>query len=256
MRYKEEKKMSVKKKAAMGMASIAMGAMAVMGGTFAYFSDTTASANSFENGTINVAPNQTYLERFDIKNFKPGDTLTAVTDNQEPAMMLNNQGSLPFDLFMKVDSAGTFEAMKDVIVFEKLYFGDEATGNLLTKYFPGETEVTLAEVANVFGSGNAVVNGNTISNVGKYIGWLDADDQDPDTIDAKTKGLKYVIKFKDTGVEQNELQAKATKIGFSFTALQYNGENLDQGQVDNGSTGGGGTWERNDEINDRGNSGN
>ena len=86
--------------------------------------------NSFTNGTINIAPNSTYLERFDIKNFKPGDTLTAVTDNQEPAMMLNNQGTLPFDIFLKLESPSTtLDAMKDVIVFEKLYLGDEATGN-------------------------------------------------------------------------------------------------------------------------------
>ncbi|WNF23645.1 TasA family protein [Mesobacillus jeotgali] len=249
--------MSIKKKAAMSMASVAMGAMAVMGGTFAYFSDTTASANSFTNGTINIAPNSTYLEKFNIVNFKPGDKLSAVVDNQEPAMMLNNQGSLPFDIFLKMEAPSTtYDAMKDVIVFEKLYLGNETDGDLLAEYFPGESEVTLREVLAVFGTGNAVVNGNTISNVGKYIGYLDANDNDGTTTEQTIKGLKYVIKFKDTGVEQNDLQGKSTGINFSFTALQYNGENIDQGAVDNGSTGGGGEFKRNDNINDRDNSGN
>jgi spore coat-associated protein N len=245
--------MSLKKKAALSMASLAMGAMAVMGGTFAYFSDTSASANTFSTGTLNLSPSATYLEKFNIVNFKPGDKLIAEVDNQEPALMLNNQGTLPFDIFMKVDApASTYDALKDVLVFEKLYLGSEATGNLLTKYFPGETEVTLREVAALFGTGNAVVNGNTISNVGKYIGYLDADNP-AITTEVKTKGLKYVIKFKDTGVEQNDLQGKAAGINFSFTALQYNGENIDQGAVNDPLNN---TFERNDDINDRTNSGN
>jgi spore coat-associated protein N len=249
--------MNLKKKLLTSTATVAVGALATIGGTFAYFSDTTASANTFTNGTIDVQPNQTYLERFNIVNFKPGDKLIAETDNQEPAMMLNNHGTLPFNLYMKAESPSTtLDAMKDVIVFEKLYFGSESENNLLTRYFPGESEVTLREVLAVLGNGDATVNGSTVAGVGKYIGYLNPQDSDQSTWD-HVKGLKYVIKFKDTGVTQNELQGASTGINFSFTALQYNGKDINQGSVDNGSNGtsGGGTFQRNDDITDRANNG-
>ncbi|NEU29562.1 hypothetical protein GN156_02010 [bacterium LRH843] len=237
--------MSMKKKVTLGVASIAVGAFAVMGGTFAYFSSETASASTFSTGTLIMSPNETYLEKFNIVNFKPGDKLTAVVDNQEPAMMLNNQGSLPFNVFMNITAPDTtYDALKDALVFEKLYFGNETDGDLL-----GGSEKTLREVIELYGTGDAKVNGNTISGVGQNIGYLDA----AATGAISVKGLKYVIRFNDTGEDQNDLQNKAAGINFGFTALQYDGVDINSGKVDNGSggTSGGGTFERNDDINAR-----
>ena len=49
--------MGLKKKLGLGVASMALGASLIGGGTFAYFNDTeTASGNTFAAGTIDLQP--------------------------------------------------------------------------------------------------------------------------------------------------------------------------------------------------------
>jgi spore coat-associated protein N len=241
------KEMSIKKKAAMGMASIAFGAMSVMGGTFAYFSDTTEASSQFTNGTLNLQPEKPWLESFQITHFKPGDKLIADSDNQEPAMVLNNQGNLPMNVFMKVDTSSV-KGTADHIMVNKLEYG---TTNLLTPAMDtsGDGRVSLTEVGNYF-EGNTTLNGNTINGVGKYLGFLDAPDSDPATW-GHIKSVKYELEFKDNGADQNALQGDVTNIDFVFTGLQYEGKVLDSNNLVNDPSDSKSEYKRNDNINDR-----
>lgn len=225
------------------MTSIAVGAMAVMGGTFAYFSDSTQAKSKFTNGTIVLNPKEPYLENFNISGWKPGDKLIANNDNQEPAMVLNNQGTLPMNVFMKLDLE-ELNKTKNSIIVKELKFGDV---DLLAKWgLSGE--VTLAQLGAATQNQDTKVNGNTVSDVGQYIGYLNAqEDGKWDHI----KSLKYTLEFKDTGAPQNELQGEITDLLFKFTGLQYDGITYDYQNLSNYSTEGGGTYYNTNNVNTR-----
>src|SRR5690606_15344445 len=77
--------MSIKKKLGMGIASAALGIALVGGGTFAYFSDTEVSENTFAAGTLDLAVNPSVI--IDVDNLKPGDVMVR-------EFLLENNGTL------------------------------------------------------------------------------------------------------------------------------------------------------------------
>ncbi|UTE77536.1 TasA family protein [Rossellomorea sp. KS-H15a] len=250
--------MNFKRQLLTGASSIAMGAMAVMGGTFAYFSDTIETEGKFTNGTINIQPEQPYLEAFELTGWKPGDKLVAMVDNQEPAMVVNNQGTLPVDVFLKLNSSSV-KGSDNAIFVKQLKFGSD---NILDPSWDssGDGKVSLAELSTAL-KGDTQLNGKTVSGVGKYIGSLDTKKgyNGEDIAGAQTiKSLKYELEFEDTGVEQNNLQGDVTNLGFTFTGLQYEGTTYDKNNLDNykksdGSpaSGGGGVYKQTGDINDK-----
>ncbi|WP_226682158.1 TasA family protein [Sutcliffiella horikoshii] len=250
--------MDIKKKLLGSAATIALASMATIGGTFAYFSDSVDATSQFTNGTINLQPEKPYLEHFNIKNWKPGDTLVANRGNQEPAMILNNQGTLPMNVFMKVDTSSVKGTHNEIIV-QSLMFGDV---DLLAAWFTTEqieAGVTLAELDEV-ANGDTTLNNNEIKDIGKYIGFLNAPTKNSDGTTNKAgtiKGVKYQLHFKDSGLDQNKLQGDQTSIKFEFTGLQYEGITYDESNLSNHKEGGGGQYSEEDgfDINDRSNEG-
>lgn len=241
--------MSIKKKAAMSMASIALGAMSVMGGTFAYFSDSVEAQSKFTNGKLDLKPEKPYLEHFTLDKFKPGDKIQALSNSaEEPVMVLNNAGNLPMNVFMKVDTSSV-KGSADHIWVNVLTYGST---DLLTKYpaMDGNSDghVTLTELGTFF-EGDTTLNNETITGVGKYIGYLDAPGGAAGT--KPIQGIRYELEFKDNGQDQNALQEDVTNIDFKFTGLQYEGKTIDKTKMDNGVSGGGGNYQRTDDINDR-----
>lgn len=240
--------MSVRRKLLGSAATIAIASMATIGGSFAYFSSTVETHSQFSNGTLVLAPSEPYLQSFDIVNFKPGDILDAKIDNQEPAMVLNNQGSLPMRVFAKIETSSDKGSINAIEV-TSLKFGNE---DLLAKYFPGQAHVTLANLASVFNKGNATVNNEKVEGVGKEIGDLFAKPASGEIDWAKPpiKSVTYELKFVDNGKAQNELQGDTTKLDFVFTGLQFDGKVINQTKLTNtGKPGGGGTYTRTDDIN-------
>ncbi|MRX72605.1 hypothetical protein GJU40_10645 [Bacillus lacus] len=236
--------MSVKKKVVMGMSSIALGALAVMGGTFAYFSDSVSADSHFTNGTLVLKPKKPYLENFSIDNWKPGDKLVAEKDNQDPSMVLNNQGTLPMNVFMKVTSHSEKDTHKHIVVNSLKFGGEDILGKITDINSDGK--ISLDELDEFTKkAAPATVNGNSISDVGAFIGFLPA----KDNTNLGIKAVTYSLEFLDNGKEQNYLQGDKTKIGFQFTGLQTDGVTLDKDSLDNGQQGGGGTYKRTDDIN-------
>ena len=80
--------MSIKKKLGMGMMSGVLGLALVGGGTFAYFSDSEVTNNTFAAGTLDLAVEPTTI--IEIDNMKPGDSF--IRDFE-----LQNNGSLDID---------------------------------------------------------------------------------------------------------------------------------------------------------------
>lgn len=65
--------MNVKKTLGLGVVSAALGLTLVGGGTFAYFSSTSTSFSSFNNGTLSLKSDPSVI--VNLSNLKPGDTV-------------------------------------------------------------------------------------------------------------------------------------------------------------------------------------
>lgn len=65
--------MNVKKTLGLGVVSAALGLTLVGGGTFAYFSSTSTSSASFNNGTLSLQSDPSVI--VNLSNLKPGDTV-------------------------------------------------------------------------------------------------------------------------------------------------------------------------------------
>ncbi|MEK3899600.1 MULTISPECIES: TasA family protein [unclassified Paenibacillus] len=65
--------MNVKKTLGLGVVSAALGLTLVGGGTFAYFSSTSTSSASFNNGTLSLKSDPSVI--VNLSNLKPGDTV-------------------------------------------------------------------------------------------------------------------------------------------------------------------------------------
>jgi spore coat-associated protein N len=86
---------SIKKKFGLGLASAALGLSLIGGGTYAFFSDTEVTHNTFAAGTLDLSVDPGVI--VNINNIKPGDTM--VRD-----FKLANKGSLKIkDVKLKTD---------------------------------------------------------------------------------------------------------------------------------------------------------
>lgn len=65
--------MNLKNKLTSGIATALLGTALIAGGTFAYFSDTEVSNNTFAAGTLDLAVDPTVV--IDVDNLKPGDRM-------------------------------------------------------------------------------------------------------------------------------------------------------------------------------------
>jgi len=65
--------MNIKKQMGLGIMSAALGIMLIAGGTFAFFSDSETSNNTFAAGTLDLEMEPTAL--IDLDNMKPGDSM-------------------------------------------------------------------------------------------------------------------------------------------------------------------------------------
>jgi len=235
--------MSIKTKLALGMTTIAVGATAAIGGTFAYFSDQTTSTNKFTNGTIKIAPSSPYIEQVELTHFKPGDKLSALVTNQDPSITLNNQGTLPFNVFMKVNASSqnpdsSASDMEKLIKVNVLAFGgSDILGSIDANADGDNSYVSLYDLHQAT-QGDATINNNTISGVGKNIGQL-AQSGAAGAI----KTVTYELEFVDTGAPQNQYQGDITDFSIEFNALQLDGTTYDKDNLNDTTPGsGGGTF--------------
>ena len=208
--------MSIKKKLGLGIASAALGISLVGGGTFAYFSDTEVTNNTFAAGTLDLAANPTTI--IDVTNIKPGDTMVR-------EFKLENNGTLDISkidlstVYNVVDANGN--NVDDFGKHIKVLFLENAdkTGDgwVIDDYNDVISETTLYDLQNQ--------TPGAVENLNSYWTWLLGLGGEDSGLKAGTADQMYVaFEFVDNDADQNEFQGDALELEWTFTAHQTEGE--------------------------------
>lgn len=193
--------MGIKKRLGMGALSAALGLALIGGGTYAYFSDSEQTNNTFAAGTLDLSVEPT--EIINIDNIKPGDTF--VRDFE-----LQNNGSLDIETVLldtdyTVDDANNdnTEDFGEHIQVEFLYNADKLNEVVF--------ETTLAELKTMSPD---VVSENV------FIPILGEDGLPAGTSD----DLVVKFNFIDNGEDQNQFQGDSLHLTWTFNVTQTAGE--------------------------------
>ncbi|WBX78589.1 CalY family protein [Virgibacillus salarius] len=193
--------MNIKKQLGMGMVSAALGISLISGGTFAYFSDSETTNNTFAAGTLDLAAEPT--EIIQVENIKPGDSM--VRDFE-----LQNNGTLDIDKVL-LDTDYTVEDANgdntadfgEHIEVEFLYNADKLDEVIY--------QTTLAELRQMTPE---AVNEHVFDPL------LGEQGLPVDSID----DLVVKFNFVDNGEDQNQFQGDSLHLEWTFTATQETGE--------------------------------
>jgi len=193
--------MNIKKQLGTGIITAILGLTLVTGGTYAYFSDTATTNNTFAAGTLDLAVNPT--EIIQVDNMKPGDSV--IRDFE-----LQNNGTLDIDKVL-LDTAYTIddangdntEDFGEHIQVEFLYNADKLDEVIY--------QTTLAELQNM--TPEAV-------NESVFYPLLGEQGLAVDSVD----DLVVQFNFVDNGEDQNQFQGDSLNLEWTFTATQTAGE--------------------------------
>ncbi|ALX49969.1 CalY family protein [Lentibacillus amyloliquefaciens] len=188
--------MGVKKQLGIGVMTAALGLSLIGGGTYAYFSDSETTNNTFAAGTLDLAVEPTQV--IEVDNIQPGDSMTR---NFE----LQNNGSLAIDKVLletnysvtdaEGDNTGDFG---DHIQVEFLYNADKLDEVIY--------QTTLAELKNM---SPEAVNEHVFDPVLE-------DGLEPGSLD----DLVVKFNFIDNGENQNQFQGDSLNLEWTFNAQQ------------------------------------
>jgi len=193
--------MKIKKQLGIGVMSLALGLSLIGGGTYAYFSDTEQTNNTFAAGTLDLTAEPTTI--IDVDDLAPGDSI--VRDFE-----LQNSGTLDIEkVFLETDytvidvDGDNTEDFGEHIQVEFLYNAD----NLDEVIY----ETTLAELKDM--TPEAVNEHIFYPSLGEK-GLEAGDDHD------------FVVKinFLDNGEDQNQFQGDSLELEWTFVAEQGAGE--------------------------------
>lgn len=200
-KYEEELLMGIKKQLSMGVMSAALGLTLIGGGTYAYFSSSETTNNTFAAGTLDLAVDPTTV--IDVDGLKPGDSV--IRDFE-----LQNNGSLDIDKvsldtdYQVIDAEGdNTEDLAKYIEVEFLYNAD----NLDEVIY----KTTLEDLKDM--SPDAVNQHIFYPNFGEK--GLPSGD---------TNDLVVKFNFLDNGEDQNEFQGDSLQLEWTFNAQQTDGE--------------------------------
>lgn len=193
--------MGLKKQIGIGVASAALGLSLISGGTYAYFSASETSNNTFAVGTLDLAMDPT--EVVELADMKPGDTVTKDFE-------LENSGTLDIKNILLetdysvVDAEGdNTEDFGEHIEVEFLYNADKMDEVIyetnLAELKDMEPEAVNEEVFDEF--------------LGE--GGLEADE---------TNDLVVKFEFADNDEDQNQFQGDELNLEWTFNAQQGDGE--------------------------------
>ncbi|ALX50221.1 CalY family protein [Lentibacillus amyloliquefaciens] len=192
--------MGIKKQLGMGVITAALGLTLVSGGTYAYFSSSETTNNTFAAGTLDLAVEPTTL--IEVDSLKPGDSITRNFELQNSGSLNINKVLLETDYSVtdaEGDNTGDFG---EHIQVEFLYNADQLNEVIY--------ETTLAELSNM--EPEAV-------NEEVFIPALGEDGLEADTAD----DLVVKFNFVDSGEEQNQFQGDSLNLEWTFNAQQTAG---------------------------------
>ncbi|MFC4023874.1 TasA family protein [Oceanobacillus longus] len=193
--------MSIKKKLGMGVATAVLGLGLIGGGTFAYFSDTEVSNNTFAAGTLDLALNPT--EIINVENIKPGDTMLR-------PFTLTNSGSLHIKTVDLLTNYGVVDAEND----NNEDFAEHINVNFLLNADKGTLPIWSTSLAELKNASPELVEE-------KF--WLIFWEQRG--LEPGTSDTFYVqFEFEDNGEDQNEFQGDSLNLEWKFEAMQDEGK--------------------------------
>lgn len=193
--------MGLKKRLGMGIMAGMLGISLVGGGTFAYFSDTEVSNNTFAAGTLDLSLNPTEIIKVD--NIKPGDHFTRTFE-------LYNNGSLDIAKVL----LNTEYTVNDAKGDNTEDFGEHIQVEFLynlNNFDEVIFETTLAELKDM---SPEVIYENAfypiIGDKGLPVGEM--------------HDLIVKVNFVDNDEDQNEFQGDSLELTWEFVAEQTEGE--------------------------------
>lgn len=190
--------MGFKKKLATGAMTMALGLTLVGGGTFAYFSDTEVTQNTFAAGTLSLETNPSIIIEAD--NLKPGDYMIREFELQNGGTLDISEILLHTD-YEVIDLEGdNTEDLAEFIKIDFLKNANKASEVILS--------TTVAELQNM--TPDAIQEGLFYPLIGEE-GVLRAGDSDT---------LNMRIEFIDNGQDQNQFQGDTLKLKWTFEARQ------------------------------------
>lgn len=192
--------MGIKKQLGMGVMSAALGLSLVGGGTYAYFSDSETTNNTFAAGTIDLGLEPT--EVIEVDNIQPGDSMTRNFELQNNGSMLIDKVLLETD-YSVIDAEGdNTDDFGTHIEVEFLYNADKLDEVIY--------QTTLAELQDM-----------TPEAVNEHVfDPLLEDGLEPDTLD----DLVVQFNFIDNGEDQNQFQGDVLNLEWTFNAQQASEE--------------------------------
>lgn len=209
--------MDVKKKLTTSIMTALLGMALIGGGTFAYFSDTETTENTFAAGTLDLSADPTVI--IDVDNLKPGDVMVR-------EFVLENNGSLDIS---SIDLETSYHVMDvngdngddDFGQHIKVLFLENAdkTGDgwAIGDYNDVIAETTLYDLQNM--------TPDAVENVQEWVTWLLGLNGEDSGLPAGDSDLMYVaFEFVDNGEDQNHFQGDALELEWTFTAHQTEGE--------------------------------
>ncbi|WP_373893931.1 TasA family protein [Virgibacillus sp. CBA3643] len=193
--------MGLKKQVGMGIATAALGLTLIGGGTFAYFSDSETTNNTFAAGTLDLGVEPT--EVINVENIQPGDSMTRDFELQNNGTVDMNKVLLETDYSVMDAEGDNTDDFGNHIQVEFLYNADQLNEVIY--------ETTLADLREM--TPEAV-------NEEVFIPALGEDGLEAGTSD----DIVVEFTFVDNGEDQNEFQGDSLNLEWTFTAQQVTDE--------------------------------
>ncbi|UJL45656.1 SipW-dependent-type signal peptide-containing protein [Virgibacillus sp. NKC19-16] len=183
--------MTIKKKLAMSIVLAAVGLSLIVGGTSAYFTDTTSTDNRITTGSLDLGMDKETI--FQIEDLVPGDT-------QDARFELTNDGSVDMKEII-------LNASYEVVDKGEPNSGDDLGNHILVELLSDQDgEETL-----VFEKTLAELNSNPQQIVESF----------PEEDTAKNFIVQFT--FTDSGENQNHFQTDQLELNWEFEAVQRDG---------------------------------
>src|SRR5690625_1371553 len=194
--------MNIKKQLAIGVVAAALGLSLIGGGTFAYFSDSEATNNTFSAGTLDLTAEPTTV--IDVDNIKPGDSMVRDFQLENNGSLDINKVTLETDYTVNDAEGDNTDDFGNHILVEFLYNADQLNEVIY--------ETTLAELRDM--TPEAVNEEVCIPALGE------------DGLEAGTSDdLVVQFSFVSNGEDQNQFQGDSLNLEWTFVAEQTTGEN-------------------------------
>jgi spore coat-associated protein N len=207
----EVEKMGFTKTVSKGVMTAALGLSLMGGGTFAYFSDTFETKNTFAAGTLDLSINPNAVVNID--NLKPGDEVYR-------EFTFENKGSL--DIYqVLLDTKYTVEDAKSDNI-------DDLANHIKVTIMYNTSSATVPVVETTL----AQLKEQTpdLTAIDEFVGST----QRPDGIPPGEKEKMFVlVQFVDNGEDQNQFQGDKLQVDWTFNAKQAPGVYNDDTDPDN-----------------------